>query len=224
MSSDARTIGEVINLLKDDFPDISVSKVRFLESQGLLAPGRSDGGYRQFDRHDVERLRFILRQQRDHFLPLKVIKSKLTMWERGEDPDTGSTLDAESIIDGESERITGAEVIRRSSLTEPQLAALIEHGLVRPADDGSFSESDQLIATEARRLFQYGLEARHLKTILHAVEREADVLDRLTAPLRRLRNAEAREQARNTLAGAGEAMISVHRALLTDELRRLSDS
>src|SRR5918996_1245622 len=79
------SIGEVINLLRDDFPDVSVSKIRFLESQGLIDPDRSDSGYRQFDRDDVARLRFILRQQRDHFLPLKVIKSKLTLWERGEE-------------------------------------------------------------------------------------------------------------------------------------------
>ena len=81
-----------------------------------------------------------------------------------------------------------------------------------------------VVATEARRLFSHGLEARHLRTILHAVEREADVLGQLTAPLRRARNAEAHEQARNILAGAGEAMISVHRALLTEELKRLADS
>jgi DNA-binding transcriptional MerR regulator len=77
------SIGEVINLLRDDFPDVSVSKIRFLESQGLIDPGRSDSGYRQFDQQDLARLRFILQQQRDHFLPLKVIKSKLTLWAAG---------------------------------------------------------------------------------------------------------------------------------------------
>jgi DNA-binding transcriptional MerR regulator len=79
------SIGEVINLLRDDFPDISVSKIRFLESQGLIDPHRTASGYRQFDPEDLARLRFILAQQRDHFLPLKVIKSKLTLWERGDD-------------------------------------------------------------------------------------------------------------------------------------------
>ncbi|HZJ48186.1 MAG TPA: MerR family transcriptional regulator, partial [Acidimicrobiia bacterium] len=78
------SIGEVITLLKDEFPDLTVSKVRFLEGRGLINPRRSTSGYRSFSDEDVARLRYILQQQRDHFLPLKVIKSKLTMWERGE--------------------------------------------------------------------------------------------------------------------------------------------
>ena len=218
------TIGEVINILKEDFPDVSVSKVRFLESQGLLSPGRSDGGYRQFDGHDIDRLRFILAQQRDHFLPLKVIKSKLTLWERGEDVGPGMAGEEGRLLQPQRETITREELLRRSSLDPQQLDALIDHSLVRPDESGAFSPQALVVATDARRLFSHGLEARHLRTILHAVEREADVLGQLTAPLRRARNAEAREQARNILAGAGEAMISVHRALLTEELKRLADS
>ena len=218
------TIGEVINVLKDEFPDVSVSKVRFLESQGLLSPGRSEGGYRQFERHDVDRLRFILRQQRDHFLPLKVIKSKLTLWERGEDPGAPSDHEAGSIIDTDDDVIAREELLRRSGLTEDQLDALIEHSLLSVGPDGLFEGQALPVATDARRLFSHGLEARHLRTIVHAVEREADVLSQLTAPLRRMRNPEAREQARNILSGAGEAMIAVHRVLLTEELRRLAES
>ncbi len=223
-STESLTIGEVINLLKEDFPDVSVSKVRFLESQGLLSPGRSDGGYRQFDSHDVDRLRFILGQQRDHFLPLKVIKSKLTLWERGEDVGPGVTGEPDRLLDPQLETMTREELLRRSSIDPDQLEALIEHSLIRPDESGGFSGHSLVVATEARRLFSHGLEARHLRTIVHAVEREADVLGQLTAPLRRARNAEAHEQARNILAGAGEAMISVHRALLTAELKRLADS
>jgi len=218
------TIGEVINLLKDDFPDVSVSKVRFLESQGLLSPDRSDGGYRQFDSHDIERLRFILGQQRDHFLPLKVIKSKLTLWERGEDVGTTVGNQSGDLLNTEPPSVTREELLRRSSLTAAQLDALIDHSLVHANDRDMFSSESMVIATEARRLFSHGLEARHLRTIVHAVEREADVLGQLTAPLRRARNAEAHEQAKNILSGAGEAMISVHRALLTEELKRLSGS
>lgn len=218
------TIGEVINVLKEEFPDVSVSKVRFLESQGLLAPGRSEGGYRQFERHDIDRLRFVLRQQRDHFLPLKVIKSKLTLWERGEDttPDTGD--DVGGLIDADTDAIAREELLRRSGLTEAQLDALIEHSLLSVGPDGVFEGQALAVATDARRLFSHGLEARHLRTIVHAVEREADVLAQLTAPLRRMRNPEAREQAKNILSGAGEAMIAVHRALLTAELKRLAES
>lgn len=218
------TIGEVINVLKDEFPDVSVSKVRFLESQGLLAPGRSDGGYRQFERHDIDRLRFILRQQRDHFLPLKVIKSKLTLWERGEAPGGSAEHESGSIIDTDDDAIAREELLRRSGLTEDQLDALIDHSLLSVGPDGVFGGQALPVATDARRLFSHGLEARHLRTIVHAVEREADVLGQLTEPLRRMRNPEAREQARNVLSGAGEAMIAVHRVLLTEELRRLAES
>ena len=95
MPEETLSIGEVIELLRDEFPDISVSKLRFLESQGLVSPARAESGYRQFDEQDLKRIRFILTQQRDHFLPLKVIKSKLTLWERGEepDPDSGKSVD-----------------------------------------------------------------------------------------------------------------------------------
>lgn len=220
----AMTIGEVINLLKDDFPDVSVSKVRFLESQGLLAPGRSESGYRQFDGHDLDRLRFILKQQRDHFLPLKVIKSKLTMWERGEDPSVDFEVADSSGSDTAEERLGWADMERRSGLSTQQISDLIDHSLLSPDDSGMFSQSELIVATDARRLFALGLEARHLRTVVHAVEREADVLGQLTAPLRRMRNPEAQEQARNILTGAGEAMLAMHRALLVEELRRLGNS
>lgn len=218
---DLLTIGEVINLLREDFPDVSVSKVRFLESQGLLAPGRTDGGYRQFDHHDLERLQFILRQQRDHFLPLKVIKSKLTLWERGEDSTEGTEEPARSLLDEEAP-LSRAELLRRSAITTDQLDDLIEHGLVVPSGD-LFDGSSALVATESRQLFALGLEGRHLRTIRHAAEREADVLAQLTAGLLRATNSEAHEHARNLLATAGEAVVAMHKALLADQLRNLLD-
>jgi DNA-binding transcriptional MerR regulator len=219
MPETSLSIGEVINLLREDFPDVSVSKVRFLESQGLLAPGRSEGGYRQFDEHDLERLRFILRQQRDHFLPLKVIKSKLTLWERGEEQDGGGEGPIRELLDEEA-TLTRSELLRRSGINGPQLDSLIEHGLIRATGD-LFIGDALVVATESRRLFQLGLEPRHLRTIRHAAERQADVLAQLTAGLLRARNTEAREQARNVLSGAGEAVIAMHRALFAEELRSL---
>lgn len=217
----ALSIGEVINLLRDEFPDVSVSKVRFLESQGLLSLGRSEGGYRQFEPDDVERLRFILRQQRDHFLPLKVIKSKLTLWERGEEPELAGTEHPADLLSGGGEPLTRSDLLRRSGLTEAELADLVGHGLVVVGRDGSFPPVALTVAVEARRLFAEGLEGRHLRAIRHAVEREADILGQLTAGLLRIANPEAREQARATLAACGDSMLAVHRALLVEELRRL---
>jgi len=220
-TADLLSIGEVIDLLRDEFPDVTVSKLRFLESQGLLAPGRSDGGYRQFDDHDIERLRFILRQQRDHFLPLKVIKSKLTLWERGEDRSESEGESASDLLSPTGEPVTRAELIRRSGLEPEELDLVIEHGLISSNGDGVFEPGAVSIASEARRLFSHGLEARHLRVVMHAAEREADVLAQLTAALLRMSNTEAREQARSTLVSGGEAILALHRALLTEELRRL---
>ena len=218
------TIGEVINLLRDEFPDISVSKVRFLESQGLITPGRSDSGYRQFDRHDVERLRFILQQQRDHFLPLKVIKSKLVLWERGEDPEGpgGAAVAAAGEFPRvEGEPLTRAELLRRSGLTEAQLRELEAHGLITGVEGEVYPPEALVIANEARRLYAYGLEARHIRAVRLAAEREVDILRQLTAPLLRQHHPEARSRARDTLAGCVDAMQVIHRTLLVTEINGL---
>jgi DNA-binding transcriptional MerR regulator len=215
------SIGELINDLREEFPDVSISKVRFLESQGLLAPARSEGGYRLFDPSDVERLRFILRQQRDHFLPLKVIKSKLTLWERGEEFDDAEPTARTGLLDHRSEPLTETELVRRSGLTEEQVASLVSHGLLEQPHDAVYPAEALVVASEARRLFAQGLEPRHLRAVKHAAEREVDVIAQLSAPLLRIRNAEGREQARNVVEGAGESMIALHRALLAAELRRL---
>ncbi|MFQ5523313.1 MAG: MerR family transcriptional regulator [Acidimicrobiia bacterium] len=214
------SIGEVINLLRDDFPDVSVSKIRFLESQGLIDPRRSPSGYRQFDQHDIARLRFILRQQRDHFLPLKVIKSKLTVWERGED-EGQEALEARSGLDSHPEPLTEADILKRSNLTRDQLQELIEAGLIQPVPDTDvFPPEARIIASEARRLFDHGLEPRHLRAIRLAADREADLLKQLVAPLLKARNAEAQAAAREVLESCIGSVQAMHRALLSTQLRQ----
>lgn len=218
---DLLSIGELINDLREEFPDVSISKVRFLESQGLLAPARSEGGYRMFDRSDVERLRFILRQQRDHFLPLKVIKSKLTLWERGEEVDDTEPPLRTGLLDHRSQPLTESELLRRSGLSEPQLESLVTHGLLAEPIDGVYPAEALVVGSEARRLFAQGLEPRHLRAVKHAAEREADVVAQLAAPLLRIRNAEGREQARNVVEATGESIMALHRAMVAAELRGL---
>ena len=128
------SIGEVIKVLRRDFPEITVSKVRFLESKGMISPRRTDGGYRRFDRTDVARLRYILGQQRDHFLPLKVIKSKLAAWERGDDPHDPAGSGG-SLLEEAGEPIARADVLRRSDLRPDQLDDLVAHRLISPLPD-----------------------------------------------------------------------------------------
>ncbi len=211
------SIGEVINLLRDDFPDVSVSKIRFLESQGLISPQRSASGYRQFDDDDVARLRFILQQQRDHFLPLKVIKSKLTLWERGEE-SLGAMEATTSKLKDSGEPLDRA---RRSGLSDPELEDLIEFGLIRPISGTTvFPAETGVIAAEAKRLMDYGLEPRHLRAIRLSVDRESDLLGQLVAPLAKASNADSRSQAWEILEICSDSVNAVHRSILSIELKQ----
>lgn len=216
---DSMSIGEVINLLRDDFPDVSVSKIRFLESQGLIDPGRSDSGYRQFDSRDLARLRFILQQQRDHFLPLKVIKSKLTLWERGE--ESASSRQPEPRHNDDSAPLGRDDVLKRSGLSSRQLDELVAVGVVRPIGESDvFPVEAGVVALEAKRLMDQGLEARHLRSIRLSVDREADLLRQLTAPLMRAANSEARARARDVLELSAGSVQAMHRAMLEGELKQ----
>lgn len=214
------SIGEVILLLRDDFPDVSVSKIRFLESQGLIDPDRTSSGYRQFDREDLARIRFILQQQRDHFLPLKVIKSKLTLWERGEEPGM-EPGERSPTLDDPGEPLDEASLMKRSGLTRGQLAELAEMGLIKPvAGTSVFPPEAGVVAAEAKHLLDSGLEPRHLRTVKLAADREADLLVQLAAPLLKASNSEARARAREVLQEGSEAVRAMHHALISLELRQ----
>ena len=220
MPDSALTIGEVINVLKEEFPDVSVSKVRFLEDQGLIHPGRSRSGYRQFHENDLKRLRYILRLQRDHFLPLKVIKSKLTMWDRGEEPVPTSPDGAPrpprdlGEPDGEydADRLTA-----QSGLNAAQYHSLIEHGLL--PKQGPYHDDHLAICIEAGRLIGLGLEARHLRSVLLAAERASDLLSTLTEPLRRHRSPDALRRVQEALSIGAESFENLYQLFLSDELR-----
>lgn len=222
MPEELLSIGEVIDLLRDDFPDVSVSKLRFLESQGLIKPGRADSGYRQFDTEDVKRIRYILTQQRDHFLPLKVIKSKLTLWERGEEPGLESEEPVDDPLEAEGEPMTRADLLRRSGLEESALDTLIDHGLLSPVSGSIVFGPDALtIAIECRRLLDVGLEARHLRTVRLGAEREADLLRQLALPLLSGGSAESRSRARDMLSASTDSVQALHRAILASQVRSL---
>lgn len=222
MSEESLSIGEVIDLLRDEFPDVSVSKLRFLESQGLINPARATSGYRQFDNRDLKRVRYILAQQRDHFLPLKVIKSKLTLWERGEDAGPDAFEPPSQPVESEGEPVTRQDILRRSGLSEDALEGLRDHGLLGSAGESEVYAPEALaIAIECRRLLDAGLEARHLRTVRLSAEREAELLRQLTAPLLASDSAELRSQAREVLASCADSMQALHRAILVSHVRAL---
>jgi DNA-binding transcriptional MerR regulator len=197
-------IGEVLALLQDEFPDISVSKIRFLESEGLIQPTRSPSNYRRFDQADVERLRYILTAQRDEYLPLRVIKERLLP-----SPDGSAVGDEEDHAGPLSRR----EFLDAAGIDEKQLAELETFGLIRRA--GRVYERDALrVASAAAVLGRYGVEARHLRAVRAAVEREMSFIEQVVAPTLRQRNPEAREQAGRTAREIAAVTMRLHGALI----------
>jgi DNA-binding transcriptional MerR regulator len=183
------TIGAVCRRLKPEFPDISISKIRYLEDQGLLTPRRTAGGYRLFGEDDVERLETILRLQRDEFLPLRVIRQELAAPGGKERRRKRATL-----LSGE-DALDLAELCERAEIT-PQLAReLEEFGLIAPrnnAGEKEYAESDADIALTCGRLAQYGIAPRHLRAFRTSADREAGLLEQLVGPALRARNPERR--------------------------------
>jgi DNA-binding transcriptional MerR regulator len=227
VDSDSHSIGEVIAILRNEFPEVTVSKVRFLEGQGLIAPSRSPSGYRIFMRDDLNRLQFILREQRDHFLPLKVIKSKLTAWERGEDAPhrTEAGPPPESYFAVGAVSMTPEELSRASGLSERQLEAIVDQGLLAPMElpDGTlvFRDEDLTIAKAASRLLGEGLEPRHLRAIRLAAEREVELLHSLVSPFLRHKNPDNRRRAAETLANCAQAGSQLQEAMVRMRLAKL---
>ena len=226
----AHSIGEAINILRSEFPDVSVSKLRFLEGQGLINPPRNISGYREFSDEDLERVRYILRQQRDHYLPLKVIKSKLTAWERGEEP----TLEPAAgpppetyFTETSGVSMSADELARAAGLTKAQVGGLVDHGVLDPVEiDGVaiFRDDDLMVARAAHRLLALGLEARHLRTFRLAAQREVDLLRGLTDPLVRHHNPDSRRRAAEILADGAQAVRELQQSMVRAHLRRMLES
>lgn len=222
-----QTIGEVINTLRPEFPEITVSKIRFLEGQDLVKPQRSPSGYRQFTQDDVDRIRYILRQQRDHYLPLKVIKSKLAAWEQGLEPDDDLPEGAppEAYFADAGVSMSKPELAKATGLSAAQIDSLVEHSVLEPMrlDDGKevFRDEDIIVAKAARRLLRHGLEPRHLRAFRMAVDREASLLSNLTAPMLGRRDPENRRRAAEILADTAQAGRAMAEAMLRAELRKM---
>jgi len=222
-----RSIGEVINNLRPEFPELTVSKVRFLEAQGLITPTRSPSGYRMFSDDDVDRLRYVLSEQRDHFLPLKVIKSKLTSWDRGEEMTTprDSGPAPEAYFGSEGVSMAMDELGRASGLSREQIDELIAQGVLTPLElaDGRlvFRDEDLAIARAAYRLYSRGFEGRHIRSLRLAADREVDLLSQLVTPLLRHRKPKNRRVAAEVLADGATAGAKLQENLVRSRLRRL---
>jgi DNA-binding transcriptional MerR regulator len=211
------SIGEVLNVLKEEFPDVTVSKIRFLESEGLIQPERTASGYRKFSDHDIERLRFILRLQRDHFLPLKVIRERLEELETSaangagqsvlsfeEAPPSAAPEASEEVLRAPTTGVSLSleELALASKLSVEQLTELEGFGLLTPKDAGDgesrYDESALEAAKLSRELLDLGLEPRHLRMFRSSVDRWVGIAEQMVLPLIKQRNPDARRAAAET--------------------------
>ncbi|KRF11573.1 MerR family transcriptional regulator [Nocardioides sp. Soil797] len=222
-------IGEVLSQLKGDFPGISHSKIRFLEDKGLIDPERTSAGYRKFSPADVERLRYVLRMQRDHYLPLKVIGEHLDAMDRGLEPpaieEVGPRVPNVALADdglpsvdsfriSSDLRISRRELLKVAEVDEDLLAQLENFGLVRASRTGHFDADDLVIAKTASELAGFGFEPRHLRAFKTAADREVGLVEQVIAPLRRGRDASAAARAEEAVGEIAALSVKLHATLV----------
>ena len=203
------TIGSVCRRLQGDFPDISISKIRYLEDQGLLSPKRTRGGYRLFSEEDVERLETILRLQRDEFLPLRVIRQELAA------PASTERRRRRAGLTADEPRIGVEELCEKAGISLQQARELTDYGLLEPP----LSEADADVAAVCARLVVAGADPRHLRKFATAAGNQADLLEALVPKLRS-RNPEARQGAVEDLRGLAELAQELNQLLFWRALRQ----
>lgn len=219
------SIGTVLNALRDEFPEVTISKIRFLESEGLIEPQRTPSGYRKFSAGDVERLAHVLRMQRDHYLPLKVIREHLDAMERGEAvqlPAVGRQRPGEDVAEPAVvptvARIGRAELLAAAEIDEGDLKEWESYGLIAPLEDGAYDAEAVTVASLVAELGRFGIEPRHLRVMKAAADREAGLVDQVVAPLRRHRNPQTRAHAEARAKELAALTVKLHAALVQTAL------
>lgn len=223
-----QSIGEVLVSVKAEFPDITISKIRFLESEGLIEPERTPSGYRKFYEQDVERLKHILRMQRDEYLPLKVIKERLVKEAAG-DEETAEEEAGEREPDEELaqpptglqmsiEEMSAATGVEKERIRELETFGLVcSHG---PESAKYYDGDDYVVLSIVRELFRFGVEPRHLTMYKHFAEREGSFFETIVTPQLRQRNPDARRTASKSLTDLARASRKLKQALLRQSLRQ----
>lgn len=232
------SIGEVLSLLQDDFPDVTISKIRFLESQGLLDPERTPSGYRKFSPADVSRLAYVLTQQRDHYLPLRVIKDQLQAIDRGLTPPGpvgGPKVPHASMAAIENNapapeyfrpapaalRLSRDELLNAAGLRAEQLRELEQFGLIRALPGGQYDDDALAVGKIVAELARYGLEGRHLRAFRTAAEREVGLFSQVVGPMSRQRTSAAKARAEETVRELAALSVRLHAALVQIGLREV---
>ena len=233
------SLGEVLTQLRADFPDVTISKIRFLESEGLVEPARTPSGYRKFNHADVARLHYVLATQRDHYLPLRVIKDHLDALDRGleppavpgERPQVPSSAGRpdwspgpRALGEATELRLSRTELMSSAGIDDGLLTEIEGYGLVAPvrgsAASTAYYDADALvIATAVAEMAGFGLEPRHLRSFRTAADREVDLVGQVVTPLLRQRSPEARSRAEEVAREMGALSLRLHTALVRARLR-----
>jgi DNA-binding transcriptional MerR regulator len=229
------SIGEVLASLRPDFPDVTISKIRFLESEGLIEPERTSSGYRKFSRDDIARLRYVLSAQRDNYLPLRVIKAHLEAIDRGLEPPATAgggpqVPRALSVVEGlpgpeafsndASElRLSRDELLEAAGIDGGQLDTLEQYGLLAARPGGYYDGDALVIAKTVAEMGRFGLEPRHLRSFRAAADREVGLVEQVVSPLVRQRNPEARGRAEEVARELAALSVKLHATLVRAGLR-----
>lgn len=229
-------IGQVLDLLRPDFPDITIPKIRFWEEKGLIKPQRTPAGYRKFSDADVDRLRYVLRMKRDHYLPLDVIREHLDAIDRGLEPPqidpvvptvpkvalaSDGLPSAESFRRSDNFRLSRKELVKIAEIGDDLLSQLEDFGLIAPLPTGHYDTDALVIAEAARELADFGLEPRHLRAFKAAADREVGLVEQVVAPVRRSRDASASARAEEAISEIAALSVRLHATLVKAGLRRL---
>ncbi|MGH2939814.1 MAG: transcriptional regulator FtsR [Solirubrobacterales bacterium] len=231
----ALTIGAVCKILQSEFDDVSISKIRYLEDQKLLNPRRTSGGYRLYSQSDVERLRTILRLQRDEFLPLRVIRQELAAGndigfggasgDGGERKATPGAVRRAILVDTSRTYLSLEEILEETGAREELVSELEGFGIVQPEKrEGRtvYDETDREIVRSANELSRVGVGARNLRVFRSSADREAQLLEALLGPSLRSRNPERRKEALQSLESLAATVSHLKHLLLVRDLRRLA--
>jgi DNA-binding transcriptional MerR regulator len=234
------SIGAVLDLLRPDFPDVTISKIRFLEAEGLVTPQRAASGYRRFTAYDCGRLRFILTAQRDQYLPLKVIKAQLDAQPDGELPLAGSPYGVPRLVSVGGDagggtaggpgpdsasvaptriRLSREDLLERSGVDGELLTALLKAGVITTGPRGFFDEHAVVILQCARALADYGVEPRHLRAFRSAADRQSDLIAQIAGPLVKAGKAGARDRADDLAREVAALAITLHTSLIKSAVR-----
>jgi DNA-binding transcriptional MerR regulator len=219
------SIGAVLTQLRPEFPDVTISKIRFLETEGLVRPARTESGYRQFTAADVERLRFVLAAQRDHYLPLKVIREQLDAADSTPPPRALVAVpglptpdEFDNGVDADV-RYTHAELLAETGADADLVAELEQYGLIRPDETGCYDSGAAVVTSTARAMTDFGIEPRHLRAFRASADREVGLLAQIVAPLDRNRDPATRARADRMRRELAALSVTMHTQLVKAGLR-----